>query len=275
MSSQWDSKKGSPKSGGAEGLRPLVEVWCRALSPTDGQLQATLRQYVDVFSFRGSDVGEPGDVSAETRECPPAANGLIKWRVVPPTAQEPHRAGLSGRSHSPDERGQASKAPRKRRAGRRGPEPFDVDYYLRRLLKEEVKARQKAGDAEREIDAAALLLKQKSAEQLAEEIGRRLGRRISGKTVRRNSTLYAKWAQFREGAKAPKPVDLDRRPPRKTPPRTKAQIAEEDATSGQLSQRQGLRGSVRGRSPEERHKDAEADDFLRKNGIDPSQFPAE
>jgi len=94
--------------------------------------------------------------------------------------------------------------PRRRKPGRRGPERFDADYALKRLVVAVRKKALREGGTEQDAERAVDDLKQLSACTLAEMVADLVGIRRSGKTYRRNSTLYREWKR-QEAAKRLQP----------------------------------------------------------------------
>jgi hypothetical protein len=253
-----------------------LEIVFKALVPQTERLRNLVGCYSAVCGQGRADAGDGKNAAGDKQVSSMAGQDTVNWRVEPAGDEPRAPSGPPGHMHSHDRRGRGRRASRKRRRGQRGPDPFDADYYLRRLLDDIANERRSALDTEREISGAIQEVLEMSSEELAEMIEKRYRVRKDGRTIRRNSTLYGKWKTHRDAAKGCKPVDLSRRPAKKTPPRTEGEVAEVDAINGQLVQRQSPNGRVRGgRSRKQLRRDARADAFLRKNGVDLGKFKAE
>jgi hypothetical protein len=263
-----ESERASASAGhpSSDGLKGSVQVeW----SPLSSTRALALMDHVIKFSpvLRGGEA-DAGPETAEHRQCPTAGPGAVGPREEPAADRNAEGSTSPGRERSPDGHGRGRKTPRKRRRGRRGPERFDADYYLRKLQQEVVEEGRRAGDTEREISESIRRLQQKSSEELAEEVAKRFKVHRDGRTYRRNSRLYREWEPHREAAGGRRPVDRGRQPPKKTPPRTQADLATAAAINGQLSQREVPNGRTHGdREAIDFANDAMADDFLRENGV--------
>jgi hypothetical protein len=263
---EWNSAMGDPGSGVSEKSKRVLQITFKAFS-SDDHRRAWTRACLAGMLPRDSEAGEAGD-GGQPRGCQPADEWHVETRVLAPEDQDADRSGSPGRERSPDGCGRGPKGPRKRRRGRRGPERFDADYYLRKLQLAVVEEVRKAGGTEREISESIRRLQQKTAEELAEEIAKRFKVHRDSRTFRRNSQLYLEWKPTREAARGRRPADRGRQPPKKTPPRTQADLATAAAINGQLSQRETPNGRTHGdREAIDFQNDAMNDDFLRENGV--------
>jgi hypothetical protein len=159
---------------------------------------------------------------------------------------------------------------RRRKSGRRGPERFDADHMLKRLVEAvRLEALGQWGTEKAAEQAVADLVKQ-SSETLAEMVAERFGVRRSGKTYLRNSQVYRRWRELRE-RRAPPPC-LERSGTRSR----RNTRGEAELETGALSLcGPNPRHTKRRRDKNEKAHDAAADDFLKKHGIDPRDMPAE
>ena len=267
-----ESERESASGGhpGPGGLKGSVKLELTAVSAT--RARATLNHFIKFFpGLRAGEV-DAGVGAAEPRQCPTARSGAgpgaADCREGPAADRDAGGSTSPGRERSRDRHGRGPKVPRKRRRGRRGPEPFDADYYLGKLQVAVVEEVRRAGGTEWEISESIPRLQQKSAEELGEEIAKRFKVHRDSRTFRRNSQLYLEWKPTREAARGRRPADRGRQPPKKTPPRTQADLATAAAINGQLSQRETPNGRTHGdREAIDVQNDAMNDDFLRENGV--------
>lgn len=272
--SERDRAEAGSRSGEEESAKAMAEMSLKVLSPNEASIDSFLQRYTSFVFRQRPDEGKTWDI-IEPRECPPAGDGQVQSRVVPPADQPVGRLASSGGSDSSESRCIGPKAPRRRRRGRRGPDRFDADYYLGKLQQDIVSEGARAGDTQQEIRERIQELQRKTSEELAQEVSKRFKIYKDGRTYRRNSKLYQEWKPQRDAAQGRQSVDRQRRPKKVTPPRTRADVAEADVIDGQLSQRDRPNGPIRGRSREDCRKDAKTDAWFRGNGVDPRDFRAE
>lgn len=183
-------------------------------------------------------------------------------------------AGLSSyRTRAVPKGASAASRRRRRKPGRRGPERFDADYVLRRLIKKERQFVLRSGGTDIEAKQVVEEIKGLSSDQLAERVAQTLRIRRSGRTYRRNSSLYAKWERQRTASEA-RPRGKEGSGTSQTSQQDMLGKAEIDAGNLSLSGPQSRRTKVK-RDKQDRDADAMADDFLRQNGVDPHDMPAD
>lgn len=223
-----------------------------------------------------------GELEGDAQEQPGVRTGATSAQGAADERREPLGNGSERRpqphgSFHPAKTGvRGARPPRRRRGGRRGPDRFDADYYLIKLQEELVRERRSAGDTDTEISDAILRLQQKSSGELAAAIQERFKVRKDGRTIRRNSKVYAEWRRRRTAEKGRRPIERGGPRRKKAVPRTRSECAEADAIGGQLSQREKPDGRLHGhRTREDCLQDAETDAWFRENGVDPKEFRAE
>ncbi len=254
----------TPKSELREAFQ---EVYGPANPWSKGVLSETIREV-----FGPANPGPKEGSAAGGDRSDPAKKAVLRSKQP----REPAPSG--GASRRPDRPPRRRGRPTKRSRKRPGPQPFDADYYLEKLVQKEIQRQKRGGATEKEVSEAVLRLKGKSSKELALAIIEEFGVRVDedGRKIRRHSKLYKEWQKIREALKAPKRARPARREQSKTPPRTRGECAEADVIDGQLTQRQSPNGKVRGgRTRADIRNDEEADAWLRENGVDPSDYQAE
>ena len=192
---------------------------------------------------------------------------LSAWQIVNPVEAPDKEAESGPKMVSPPRRR------RRRKPGRRGPERHNADYWLRRLIKEERKSVLREGGTELEADQKVKDIMGLSSDKLAAMVNERFKVRREGRTYRRNSSLYGQWKSQR-AASTPRPRGGRDRGTSGGSERDVLGKAEIDAGNLSLSGPQPRRTKTK-RGVGDLRSDARADEFLRQNGVDPREMPAE
>ena len=192
---------------------------------------------------------------------------LSAWQIVNPVEAPDKEAESGPKMVSPPRRR------RRRKPGRRGPERHNADYWLRRLIKEERKSVLREGGTELEANQKVEEIKRLSSQQLAAMVNKKFKIRRDGRTYRRNSSLYKKWKSQRA---ASTPLPRGGRDRGTSGGSEQDILGKAEIDAGNLS----LSGPRRRRTKANRgmadlYSDARADEFLRQNGVDPRDMPAE
>jgi hypothetical protein len=243
----------------------IYGLWQSAVEPLTG------RGLAGVAVVSGAGTGDCSAWAPESQGSGGSVAGRAGSAVEPNALRSPRPAG----DGFPTVVRRSRKGSRGRQRGRRGPERFDADYYLRKLEHQVVTDLRKSGATDMEVGQAIAELRRKTSEELAEELQRRFRVRRHGRTIRRNSKLYREWERHRRTGEISKPfAHKGRLRVRKAASRS--ECADAAVVDGELSQRQSRKGGLRGgRSRKERQIDKSTDAWLRENGVDPSDFRAE
>ena len=192
---------------------------------------------------------------------------LSAWQITNPVEAPAKKAEGSPEAVSPPHRR------RRRKPGRRGPERYNSDYWLAKLIKEERGSVLREGGTELEADQKVRDIMGLSSDKLAAMVNERFKVRREGRTYRRNSSLYRKWKSQRV-ASTPRPRGGRDRGTSGGSEQDVLGKAEIDAGNLSLSGPQPRRTKTK-RGVGDLRSDARADEFLRQNGVDPREMPAE
>lgn len=197
----------------------------------------------------------------------PLPASSVAVEPAPETASPEHPPQASGSATGATISSDAPRPPRRKKPG---PKPFPADKYLRKLSARVAKDVLANGGTEAEAEAAVYNLRASTPNQLAKRIRETYGERVSGKTLLRNSELLKKdWAGCRKGTHQGRSRPTRLRPGRAYESDEQAQ--KRDAIdAGGLSLRETIDAPIRGgRSKKDKADEAEADEHLRKLGINP------